>query len=277
MSETSASGQHRRPTIAEIFNSSGTDKLWRHGYHRYYHKILAPYREMNGLRMLEIGAKEGKSLHAWEKYFPNVAAIQGIAYRADPEKATAEACADVPQCKVTIFTVDQSSPSELENMTRSEQDKLGESHLWDVIIDDGSHVPMHQLIAFKHLFPHVRFGGVYVVEDVETSFMKGEVYGYKFDGGIFAEPGRSAVEKFKELVEVVNRKHMGHEDFTVFGHDVDADVSEVSFVDGMIVIFKKPGGFGWDKYPVDSEILYKVPRDEIISAEKKIASQIPIP
>ena len=105
----------------------------------------------------------------------------------------------------------------------------------------------------------------------------GEVYGYHFNAGIFAAPGKSAVEKFKELVEVVNRKHMKQDNYTVFGHAVDADVSEVRFVDGMVVIFKRPSDSSWNKYPVESELLYSASSADVASAEAKIASQIDIP
>lgn len=37
---------------------------------------------------------------------------------------------------------------------------------WDIIIDDGSHRPYHQVASFKALWPHIREGGCYVVEDM---------------------------------------------------------------------------------------------------------------
>lgn len=266
--------QSKTPTLGEIFRESGTDKLWRHGYHRYYETLLAPYREKEGLRLLEVGADSGYSLHAWEKYFPHASAIQGVAYNVDVGKAKAEACKDVPQCKLDIFTLDQSSPTELENLGKQEQDKVKDTQLWDIIIEDGSHVPMHQLTTFKHLFPRVRNGGVYVVEDVETSYVqKGVVYGYSFEAGIFAEPGKSAVEKFKELVDVVNRRHFTQEQYTVFGHEVDSDISEVRFVDGMVVILKKPSDPDWEKYP--HRVLW--PNESVAKADVRIKSELPIP
>src|SRR5262249_51417609 len=38
----------------------------------------------------------------------------------------------------------------------------------DVIIDDGSHQPDHQIISLEELLPHLRLGGVYLCEDIET-------------------------------------------------------------------------------------------------------------
>ena len=40
---------------------------------------------------------------------------------------------------------------------------------FDVIIDDGSHRPDHQQIALGFLFPHLRSGGLYFIEDLMTN------------------------------------------------------------------------------------------------------------
>ena len=43
---------------------------------------------------------------------------------------------------------------------------------WDIIIDDGSHVPYHQVFSFFSLWKAVVPGGLYVIEDVETNYWK---------------------------------------------------------------------------------------------------------
>ena len=37
---------------------------------------------------------------------------------------------------------------------------------YDVIIDDASHASPHQQLAFRHLFPRLRSGGLYIIEDL---------------------------------------------------------------------------------------------------------------
>merc|ERR1719471_2633331 len=82
----------RLKSIKEIFHETNTDKLWRHGYHRYYETQLAPYRAIDGLRILEIGADSGISLGAWLQYFTNPAAVQGVAFGVDAALAKRKAC-----------------------------------------------------------------------------------------------------------------------------------------------------------------------------------------
>ena len=44
--------------------------------------------------------------------------------------------------------------------------------IMDVIVDDGSHYPRHQIASFEYLFEKMlKPGGIYVVEDIQTSFL----------------------------------------------------------------------------------------------------------
>lgn len=237
-----------RKSLENIFEETGTDKLWRHGYHRYYESKLAPYRDIDGLRILEIGAEKGKSLRTWTEYFSKPAAIHGIAYGADPVAARNEACKAVgdEKCKyVNIFALDQSDTEALGKLCQEEPDG------WHLIIDDGSHLPRHQLISFQALFPHLKPGGLYVIEDIESSYVDdgSKIYGYPIvGGGIAKAPPGNAIEKFKQIVDVVNRQHFGHPEISVMD-GVDKDVAEVSFGDGLIFVHKKPDDAQWNKYP----------------------------
>lgn len=61
---------------------------------------------------------------------------------------------------------DQSDHASLTEVARG----IGEL---DVIIDDGSHVSEDTITSFRTLFPLLKPGGVYVVEDVQTSYWPG--------------------------------------------------------------------------------------------------------
>ena len=78
-------------------------------------------------------------------------------------------------------------------------------------------------------FSLVRPGGLYVVEDIETSWMnRGKIYGYDLSaGGMKKQPPGNAVEVFKNLVDVVNRKHFHRPKYSIF--DGDDLISAVEF------------------------------------------------
>src|SRR5690349_11812103 len=42
---------------------------------------------------------------------------------------------------------------------------------FDIIIDDGGHTMRQQITSLIYLLPKVRSGGIYVIEDLHTSYM----------------------------------------------------------------------------------------------------------
>ena len=42
---------------------------------------------------------------------------------------------------------------------------------FDIIVDDGGHSMKQQITSFTYLLPKVRSGGVYIIEDLQTSYM----------------------------------------------------------------------------------------------------------
>ena len=50
--------------------------------------------------------------------------------------------------------------------------KLAEKYgKFDIIIDDGSHVSRHIINSFNILFDHLSKNGLYIVEDLQTSYI----------------------------------------------------------------------------------------------------------
>ena len=66
-----------------------------------------------------------------------------------------------------------------------------------VLIDDGSHHFEHQLVTFRTLFKHIREDGLYVCEDLHTSYWEED-----FNGGV-RKPG-TYIEFLKELIDELN-------------------------------------------------------------------------
>jgi hypothetical protein len=242
-------------------SEAGTDKLFRHGYHRFYEGLFEPLRYKPGLRMLEIGVETGKSMATWVKYFENAAAdgIQGVAYHAAGAQATLAlqpgAEEQIPGCeKIKFFVGDQSDKHFLSRLILEGAGvnpatvlKDGKSPVWDrvgwdLVIDDGSHVPRHTLITFIALYPFVRPGGIYVIEDIESSYLdhpEAEIYGYKITGaGVGKTPPGNFVEKMKQLVDVINRDWFYHPEFTILGASVDHSIRSITFAGNVIWVQK---------------------------------------
>ena len=71
------------------------------------------------------------------------------------------------------------------------------------INDDGSHIPEHQLLTFNILFPLLQNGGVYIIEDIETSYwIHGNCYNYDTNYGY--KNNRSIIEIFKDTIDNIN-------------------------------------------------------------------------
>ena len=64
------------PSMRELGELTGTDKVIHHGYHRFYEKWFGGIRGKD-LKLLEIGLARGSSMNMWCGYFPG-AEIYGI-------------------------------------------------------------------------------------------------------------------------------------------------------------------------------------------------------
>jgi hypothetical protein len=64
---------------------------------------------------------------------------------------------------ITYLTADQGDRPGIARMLKA----LGRE--FDLVIEDGSHLPPHQAICLAETFPLVRPGGLYVLEDLHTS------------------------------------------------------------------------------------------------------------
>ena len=127
----------------------GTDKSsLRHGYLAHYERLLAPFRERN-FNLVEIGIQRGASLALWHAYFAR-ATIIGV--------DIADVCRQYARGRIKVAIGSQADAVFLSG--------LAAEYPPTVVIDDGSHKPEHQLFSFEHLFPLLRPGGCYIIEDV---------------------------------------------------------------------------------------------------------------
>ena len=181
-------GDHNTNLMLQYGKINNTDKVTHHEYHKYYDYILKQFYNSHG-SIVEIGIGTGVSLPMWISLFKN-AHIYGVDIESE----------DKTNERYTIFKADQSNIDDLNILKSSLIDK----NVF-FINDDGSHIPEHQLLSFNVLFPILVEGGIYIIEDIETSYWnKGECYNYKTNYGY--KHSKSIVEIFKEAVDIMNRE-----------------------------------------------------------------------
>ena len=142
-------------TLHELGIKHGTDKV-DHNYLKVYDELFSPIRD-KAITLLEIGIYKGASIKMWREYFPN-GYIIGI------DKA--ENSYDFVDEKTFIIKADVCNYNFL----------LGQ---YDIIIDDGSHIPEEQIAAYQKLFPLVKPGGYYIIEDIYTQHFGKNFYEYQ--------------------------------------------------------------------------------------------------
>ncbi len=121
-----------------------------HDYLRWYDLHFTPFRE-SATKIVEVGVETDRSIKMWEEYFPN-ATVYGI--------DVADHCLEFAGGRRRIHIGDQMDADFLSNFV----DETGGE--FDAIIDDGLHTPSAIKASFVNLFPSLKRGGVYVVEDI---------------------------------------------------------------------------------------------------------------
>ena len=121
-----------------------------HNYLDKYEFVLRSFRDQP-IRLLELGVFQGASLRMWKTYFPR-GEIFGVDIGEDVGKYEEE--------RIYIIQADLSNAAQLTRLAEIQP---------QIIIDDASHIVSHQILALFTLFEILPHGGVYIVEDLETS------------------------------------------------------------------------------------------------------------
>ncbi len=137
----------------------GTDKFGSHFYTPHYQKYFRKFK-FKSIKLLEIGVggysdplMGANSLRMWKSYFP-FAKIFSLDIH---DKSLLQ------ESRIKIYQGSQVDEILLNQI-------ISEHKEFDIIVDDGSHINEHVITTFIHLFPVLKSGGIYVIEDTQTSY-----------------------------------------------------------------------------------------------------------
>ena len=184
---------------------------WTH-YFEAYDRHFQRFRNKKVV-ILEIGVYQGGSLQMWKNYFGAQAEIYGIDLNP--------MCKQYEEENITIFTGSQSDRQFLQKV-RSEIPPV------DILIDDGGHTMRQQIITFEELFGHVKPDGVYLCEDIQTSYQITYGGGYKRKG--------TFIEYSKQFIDLLHAYHSTQSGLTVT--DFTRSVKSLHYYDSILVIEK---------------------------------------
>lgn len=182
---------------------------WTH-YLSIYERLLSQYRGRS-VTLVEVGVGDGGSLEGWRSYLGPSARIIGI--DLDPAAKRLESDG------FEIIIGDQSDP---EFWARH----LPNVGPIDVLIDDGGHTSVQQIVTVACALPHVRDGGVIVVEDTHTAYMPKQ----------YPAPGRFGFMQFAQ--HVVDVLHVRNHFVTEPAADTSGlgrAINSVQFFESMVV------------------------------------------
>lgn len=132
---------------------SKSDKSFWHRFTNIYEDHFHSLETVDSI--LEFGVFEGNSIRWLCERFPsaNIVGADIVPLQDSWPRS--------PQ--VSYLQVDQGKRGAVNAMFRSLERQ------YDLIIEDGSHIPEHQVTCFVEGFPYVKPGKLYIVEDIHTS------------------------------------------------------------------------------------------------------------
>jgi len=144
-------------SVADIFRSyavldgdgrhvNGTDKESNHHYGAAYEALLVGRRNEVEL-VMEVGVADGSCLLAWCEVFPNALIVGMDIHSSDRAHG---------DC-IEFHLGDQRVQRDCEAAAAGRQ--------FDMIIDDATHYIENTLLTLYYLWPSVKPGGIYVVEE----------------------------------------------------------------------------------------------------------------
>jgi 23S rRNA U2552 (ribose-2'-O)-methylase RlmE/FtsJ len=188
---------------------------WIH-FFDVYDRHFSRFRNKE-ITILEIGVSQGGSLQMWKDYFGPKAKIYGI--DVNPQ------CKGLEEVNIKIFIGSQSDRKFLQEVKQS-MPKV------DILIDDGGHTMEQQIVTYEEMFDHVKDNGVYLAEDLHTS------YWLRYGGG-YQRKG-TFIEYSKKFIDYLNAHHSEQRRLKV--NNFTESVDSIHYYDSILVLEKKRRG-----------------------------------
>jgi len=198
--------------LSDIFvqNKGGIAHKWHH-YIPIYDRYFSRFRGKE-VKFLEIGVSMGGSLQMWRKYLGKDAIIYGIDINLECKKYNGQSA------EVRIGS--QDDPGFLQSV-------IAEMGGVDVILDDGSHQMQHIKSSLEILFPLLNEGGIYMIEDLHTSYWRG------FGGGL-----NSKNNFFRIIDLLIDDMHKWYHGLGINFPSISQSCSGIHIYDSITVIEK---------------------------------------
>lgn len=200
--------------LQNYFNNNTNNAIhkWTH-YFDIYDFWFRKYRN-KPVVILEIGVFQGGSLQMWRDYFGGKAKI--FAIDINP------LCKQFESENTSIFIGSQSD----RNFLKYVKEQIPQV---DILIDDGGHTMEQQITTFEELYDHVKSDGIYLCEDLHTSY-------WPEYGGGYGKP-TSFIEYSKTLIDSLNAWHI--KDKKVDVDDFTKTAYSLHYYDSIFIIEKK--------------------------------------
>jgi len=202
--------------------TGGRSHKWRH-YFAIYERYLTKFKSQQCV-YVEIGIERGGTLDIMQKFLGEKARIIGVDIDAR--------CKEIEKNGHEIHIGDQGNTQFMRNL----RNQIGPI---DIVVDDGGHTPDQQITTFYELWPYLKPGGIYLVEDLHANLWASHQH---------SRYGITFFDLAKSMADKMSYWHLDPKSFDMFrsGQKVERienfvtnQVYGIHFYDSVIVFEKR--------------------------------------